>query len=84
MYKISGGTDKNCRKCKECCHLKSDSESSGFGKGKRKTYLCSKHPDKEAGRYWKPDYPACKKINEKTSAQQYLVDANGQLSLMLM
>ena len=83
MYKISGGTDKKFRKCKDCRYLSIDSESAGFGKGKRETYRCTKHPDKDASRYWKPDYPACKKIKEPKPPQQYLVDTNGQLSLVL-
>lgn len=86
MYKISGGTDKKMRTCKECRYLTENEESAGFGGkgGCRKSYRCSKHPGKEESHIWKPGYPACRKIREKKEWQpNCILGENGQYVLVL-
>lgn len=82
MYKLSGGTDKKMRKCKDCRYCVEDSEAAGFGNGKRKIYRCTKHPDKESGAHWKETYPACKKIRNPKPMMEYHEDPNGQYRLV--
>lgn len=84
MYKLSGGTDRKMRKCKDCRYCEEDSEAAGFRNGKRKIYRCVKHPDREAGARWSEGYPACKKIRSPKQAAKYREDANGQYRLELV